>query len=35
MRNTNSLPKATFESAWALVQENAKAIMQIIVFILD
>jgi len=26
MRNTNSLPKATFESAWALIQENAQSI---------
>ncbi|MCL2436216.1 MAG: hypothetical protein FWD09_08810 [Lentimicrobiaceae bacterium] len=26
MRNTNSLPKATFESAWASIQEMTKAI---------
>ena len=26
MRNKINLPKATFESAWALIQENAKAI---------
>jgi len=26
MRSTNPLPKATFESTWALIQENIKAI---------
>jgi len=28
MRSKNNLPKATFESAWKIVQENAKAIKQ-------
>jgi len=26
MRNKNTLPKATFESAWALIQENAASL---------
>jgi len=26
MRSKNTFPKATFESAWALIQENAESL---------